>query len=254
MTSRIDVPLHRRLILALDTPDQESALDLVRRTRGTVGTFKVGLELFTATGPSIFKALKKEDAEIFLDLKLHDIPNTVAGAVRAAQQHGVSLLTVHASGGPSMLAAAQAALSGATAIPGMSGTNLLAVTALTSLTGKELEAVGFEGGPDVVVKRLASLASQAGLFGCVCSPEEASLVRAATRPDFAIVTPGIRAKDAGVGSVGKDDQARTATAFDAVKAGADYVVVGRPIRSAPDPAAAAAKLLEEIAAGLQARA
>lgn len=245
-----DVPLHRRLILALDTPDVESALDLVRRTRGAVGTFKVGLELFTAVGPQILKALKKEDAEVFLDLKLHDIPNTVAGAVRAAAQHGVDMLTVHASGGPSMLQAAQSALSGATMIPGTEGTRLLGVTALTSLNAIEVAAIGYQGAPDAVVRRLATLASDAGLFGCVCSPEEAALVRASTRKDFAIVCPGIRPKGAGA----RDDQARTATAFDAVKAGADYVVVGRPIRSAADPAAAAAALVDEIAAGLQARA
>jgi orotidine-5'-phosphate decarboxylase len=247
-----DTPIHRRLILALDTPDLESALDLVRRTRGAVGTFQVGLELFTASGPQILRALKKEDAEIFLDLKLHDIPNTVAGAVRAAAQHGVDLLTVHAAGGPSMLAAAQAALSGATMIPGTLGTRLLAVTVLTSLNAAELEAVGFTGTPADIVGRLAELASGAGLFGCVCSPAEAALVRARTRPDFAIVCPGIRPSTPG--AVAGDDQARTATAFEAVKAGADYIVVGRPIRSAPDPAAAAAGLLDEIAAGLQARA
>lgn len=248
-----DLSLHRRLILALDTPDVESALDLVRRTRGVVGTFKVGLELFTSTGPQILKELKREDAGVFLDLKLHDIPNTVSGAVRAAAQHGVDLLTVHASGGPSMLAAAQSALSGATMLPGSAGTRLLAVTALTSLTSAELGAVGYLGAPDEVVERLAILASDAGLFGCVCSPEEASLVRACTRPDFAIVCPGIRPREGGGGGA-RDDQARTATAFDAVRAGADYVVVGRPIRSAPDPAQAAARLIDEIAAGLQARA
>lgn len=250
----VDVPLQRRLILALDAPDLEGALDLVRRTRGVVGTYKVGLELFTAVGPAIFKTLGKEDAEVFLDLKLHDIPNTVAGAVRAAARHEVSLLTVHASGGPAMLKAAQEALSTQTAIPGHGITKLLAVTALTHLTGKELSAVGFSGGPDEVVARLVKVAHAMGLYGCVCSPEEAALVRKQTGPDFAIVCPGIRSKDAGSGSLAKDDQVRTASAFEAVRDGADYVVVGRPIRSAPDPAAAAVKLLEEIQQGLEARA
>ena len=196
-----DIPLFRRLVLALDAPDQDGALDLVRRTRGIVGTFKVGLELFTAVGPSIFAKLRKEDADIFLDLKLHDIPNTVEQAVAAAARHDVSLLTVHASGGPSMLKAAQSALRGQTSIPGGAQLKLLAVTALTHLTGNELAAVGYQGSPDEVVQRLARLAHDAGLFGCVCSPEEAALVRAACGADFAIVTPGIRPKGAA-----RDDQ------------------------------------------------
>jgi orotidine-5'-phosphate decarboxylase len=136
-------------------------------------------------------------------------------------------------------------------IPGGSVTRLLAVTVLTHLTGNDLGAVGFSGGPDDVVRRLARLTKDAGLFGVVCSPEEAALVRRACGPELAIVCPGIRARDAGPG---RDDQARTASAFDAVRNGADIVVVGRPIRSAPDPAEAAARLLDEIAQGLQARA
>jgi orotidine-5'-phosphate decarboxylase len=242
----VQVPLQKRLILALDTPDVDSALDLVRRTKTVVGTYKVGLELFTAAGPHILRLLKKEDVDLFLDLKLHDIPNTVAGAVRAAAQHDVALLTVHASGGAAMLAAAQAALSGQTTIPGSSTTRLLAVTALTSLAGKDLAAVGFSGSPDDVVRRLARLAHEAGLYGLVCSPDEAALVRAELGDDVAIVCPGIRSQDAR-----SDDQSRTATAEEAMRNGADYVVVGRPIRSAPDPAAAAAKLLEEIERGLR---
>ena len=246
-----DLPLSKRLALALDTPDLDSALDLVRRTRGAVGTYKVGLELYTAVGPQILKALRREDVDVFLDLKLHDIPNTVTGAVHAAARHEVALLTVHASGGPAMLAAAQGALAGKTTVPGAGVTRLLAVTALTHLTGNELAAIGFSGGPDEVVVRLARLAKDAGLYGVVCSPEEAALVRKECGPDLAIVCPGIRSKDA---SPARDDQARTATAFEAVKDGADVVVVGRPIRSAPDPAEAAARLLDEIAQGLQARA
>ena len=246
----IDLPLHKRLALALDTPDLDSALDLVRRTRGAVGTYKVGLELYTAVGPAILKALRKEDVDVFLDLKLHDIPTTVSGAVHSAARHEVALLTVHASGGPTMLKAAHAALSGQTMVPGGSMTRLLAVTVLTHLTGNELAALGYSGGPDEVVVRLAKLAHAAGLFGVVCSPEEALLVRQACGPDFAIVCPGIRSKDAGPS---RDDQARTASAYEAVKNGADIVVVGRPIRSAPDPAEAAARLLDEIAQGLQAR-
>jgi orotidine-5'-phosphate decarboxylase len=241
----MEIPLKSRLILALDVADADSALDLVRRTRDVVGTYKVGLELFCAAGPSILKQLRKEEVDVFLDLKLHDIPNTVAGAVRAVSSHGAALLTVHASGGPAMLAAAQSALAGQTVVPGGSMTRLLAVTALTNLSGKDLSDIGFAGSPDDVVLRLVGLAKQAGLFGCVCSPEEAARVRTAAGPGFAIVCPGIRGKDAP-----RDDQTRTATAAEAIRAGADYVVVGRPIRVAPDPARAAAEILDEIAGAL----
>jgi orotidine-5'-phosphate decarboxylase len=241
----INIALQKRLILALDVQDAEAALDLVRRTRNVVGTYKVGLELFCAVGPSIVKQLRKEEVDVFLDLKLHDIPNTVAGAVRSAAKHEAALLTVHASGGLTMLQAAQQALSGQTMVPGASSTQILAVTALTNLTGKDLAQIGFEGGPDKVVERLVMLAKNAGVYGCVCSPEEASMVRQACGADFAIVTPGIRPKDAP-----PDDQKRTATAAEAIKAGADYVVVGRPIRTAPNPADAAARVLEEIADAL----
>lgn len=244
----MSIALTKRLILALDTPDVDSAIDLARRTRSVVGTFKVGLELYTAAGPAIVKELRRDEADVFLDLKLHDIPNTVAGAVRAAQRHEVTFLTVHASGGPSMLKAAQAALAGQTMVPGAESTKLLAVTALTSLSSDELGAIGLQGTSDDVVARLAKLARDAGLFGVVCSPREAALVKKAA-PSLSIVCPGIR----GANDKGGDDQARTASAFDAVKAGADYVVVGRPIRSAPDPAEAAARIVEEIEQGLHAR-
>ena len=244
----LDMKLHRRLVLAVDTPDKDAALDLVRRTRGVVGTFKIGLELFTAHGPAIFHAIRKEDAEIFLDLKLHDIPNTVAGAVREAARHEVALLTVHALGGSTMMRVAQEALSAQT-IPGGSQTQLLAVTVLTHHTPDDVTALGLSGTPDEVALRLAQSARDAGLFGCVCSPEEASNVRKKLGAGFAIVTPGIRAKDAP-----KGDQTRTATAYDAIRAGADYVVVGRPIRTAPDPVEAATRILDEIERGLAERA
>lgn len=242
------VPLQHRLILALDTSDATSALALVQRTRGTVGTYKVGLELFTAVGPSLMDAIRNDGARIFLDIKLHDIPNTVAGAVRAASRHGVDLLTVHALGGPAMLAAAQQAIEEV----GASRTRLLAVTVLTSMDGRALQCVGVDRLPDEMVVNLAALASRAGLHGCVCSPQEVSAVRRGTRAGFAIVTPGIR--PAAQPAVAQDDQSRTATAYEAIRDGADYVVVGRPIRMAPDPAGAASRLLEEIAAGLEARA
>lgn len=244
----IDIPLDKRLVLALDTPDKESALDLVRRTRDAVGTYKVGLELFTAAGPQLLEKLRREGVDIFLDLKMHDIPSTVAAGVRAAAKHGVSLLTVHALGGPQMLQAAMRALSEQTAIPGQALTRVLGVSVLTHHTGNELRAMGLSDDPAELVMRLVRLCHDNGLDGCVCSPEEARLVREEAGEDFLIVCPGIRPEGAPLG-----DQARTATPFEAMRDGADYLVVGRPIRTAPDPAKVAAEILEEMQRGLEAR-
>jgi orotidine-5'-phosphate decarboxylase len=243
-----DIPLDRRLVLALDTPDRESALDLVRRTRQFIGTYKVGLGLYTAVGPSIIERLRRDGADVFLDLKMHDIPSTVGAAVRAAAKHGVSLLTVHSLGGPKMLEAAKGALSEQTAIPGQSLTRVLGVSILTHHTGNELRSLGLDEDPDEAVVRLTKMSHESGLDGCVCSPEEAAAVRAATDEDFVIVCPGIRPEGAPLG-----DQARTATPFDAMRDGADYLVVGRPIRTAPDPAKVAAEILEEMQRGLEER-
>lgn len=245
----LDVPLDRRLVLALDTPDREAAMDLVRRTHKVVGTYKVGLELFTAQGPSFVQWLRREGADVFLDLKLHDIPNTVMGAVRQAARLGVSLLTVHALGGPLMLKAARDALSEQTTLPGGEALRLLAVSVLTHHTGRDLESLGLEPDAERVVERLVRLAQDAGVDGCVCSPEEVRRVREVAGEDFLIVTPGIRPEGAPLG-----DQARTATPFEAVRDGADYIVVGRPIRTAPDPGRVAAEILEDIQRGLEARA
>ena len=148
----IDIPLDKRLVLALDTPDKESALDLVRRTRDVVGTYKVGLGLFTTAGPQVVERLRRDGAEVFLDLKMHDIPSTVEAGVRAAAKHGVSLLTVHALGGPQMLQAAMRALSEQTAIPGQAVTRVLGVSVLTHHTGNELRAMG-------TIRRSSSCAS-----------------------------------------------------------------------------------------------
>lgn len=244
-----DIPLDKRLILALDTPDKLSAIDLVRRTRDSVGTYKVGLGLFTATGPSFVEWLRREGADVFLDLKMHDIPSTVAAGVTAAAKHGVSLLTVHALGGPQMLDAARAALSEQTAIPGQALTRLIGVSILTHHTGNELRALGLDEDPAEAVVRLTRMCHEHNLDGCVCSPEEAAAVRAATSEDFLIVCPGIRPEGAPLG-----DQARTATPFEAMRDGADYVVVGRPIRTAPDPGQVAAEILADMERGLAARA
>lgn len=244
----IDIPLDKRLVLALDTPDRESALDLVRRTSEYVGTYKIGLGLFTAAGPQLLEKLRRDGADIFLDLKMHDIPSTVAAGVRAAAKHGVSLLTVHALGGPQMLQAAMSALSEQTAIPGQQLTRVLGVSVLTHHTGNELRAMGLGDDPAELVMRLVRLCHDSGLDGCVCSPEEAKAVREETGDGFLIVCPGIRPEGAPLG-----DQARTATPFEAMRDGADYIVVGRPIRTAPDPGKVAAEILEEMQRGLEAR-
>ncbi len=243
-----EIALDKRLILAPDTPDVEAAHDLVKRTRGFVGTFKVGLELFTAGGPRAVERVRAEGADVFLDLKLHDIPNTVAGAVREVARLGVSLLTVHALGGAKMMAAAVEALSSQTSVPGHAPTRIIAVTVLTSMTGDDVRSIGLGGTAAEAAGKLASIARDAGVHGVVCSPEEARVVRQIGGPGFLVVCPGIRPKDAPLG-----DQARTATPLQAVQDGADYLVVGRPIRTAPDPGKVASEILAEIERGLAGR-
>jgi len=223
-----------RLIVALDVPDAAAARALVDRLAGRAGMFKVGSQLFTAAGPDFVRELVGRGEKVFLDLKYHDIPNTVASAVSGACQLGVSLVDVHALGGRAMLEAAVGAL------PTL-GASLLAVTILTSHDQESLGQVGVGGGLGDSVRRLALLAKDAEADGVVASPQEVSLIREACGPDFLIVTPGIRSAG------GKaDDQARAATPAAALSAGADYLVVGRPITQAPDPAAAAAAILREM--------
>jgi orotidine-5'-phosphate decarboxylase len=188
---------------------------------------KVGKELFTAAGPDVVRALQDLGFEIFLDLKYHDIPNTVAGACRAAAKLGVWMLNVHASGGEAMMRAAREALAGLARPP-----LLIAVTILTSLSQEDLARIGLAGSVEENVERLARLARACGLDGVVCSAQEASALRRATGPDFTLVTPGIRLADANA-----DDQSRVVTPVEAVRLGADYLVIGRPITQAPDPAA-----------------
>jgi orotidine-5'-phosphate decarboxylase len=225
-----------RLIVALDVPDAATARAMVDRLAGKVGMFKVGSQIFTAAGPEFVREVLARGEKVFLDLKYHDIPNTVAGAVSGAGRLGVSLLTVHALGGKEMLEAAVGAL------PAM-GIRLLAITVLTSHDEGTLHTVGVGGSIADSVRRLALLARDAGADGVVASPHEIALVREACGPDFLIVTPGIRSAGAGRG-----DQARTATPAAALAAGADYIVVGRPILEAADPAAAAAAVVKEISA------
>lgn len=220
-----------RLVLPLDVPDLDAAEGWIRRMRGEVGVFKVGLELFTAAGPDAIRRVHDAGAQCFLDLKLHDIPATMARATSAAVALGARYLTVHASAGPAALAAVAEAARG-------SQTQILAVTVLTSMDDDALRAIGSRDGSDAAVDRLASLASPVG--GFVCSPLECARLRAA-HPDAVLAVPGVRPTGSPAG-----DQRRVATPEDAVRAGADLLVVGRPIRDAPDPVAAARAILAAL--------
>lgn len=226
-----------RLVVALDVPAAAEALALARALGPSAGVLKVGSQLFTAAGPDLVRALLAEGHRVFLDLKLHDIPNTVAGAVASASGLGVHLLTLHALGGKAMLEAAVAAR--------REPTTLLAVTVLTSQDEGSLAEVGVAGPVPEAVGRLAHLARQAEVGGLVCSPHEVALVRRAGGAEMLLVTPGIRPAGSERG-----DQARAATPAAALAAGADYLVVGRPITAARDPAAAAAAIVAEMATAL----
>ena len=235
-----------RLIVALDVPSARQASLLVERLAGQVGMFKVGSRLFTAAGPDFVRALVARGEKVFLDLKYHDIPTTVAEAVSEACRLGVHLVDVHALGGRAMLQAAAGAL--AAKSTGQSGqTRLLAITVLTSHDEGTLEELGLRSPLPDAVRRLASLARAAGAHGVVASPLEVGLIREACGSGFLIVTPGIRPAGADVA-----DQARAATPGSAIRAGADYLVVGRPITGATDPSAAAAAIVREMASALTA--
>ncbi len=223
-----------RIFVALDTTDIDAARALASRLKGSVGGVKLGLEFFTANGAAGVRAVARAGLPLFLDLKFHDIPNTVAGAVRAAVQLRPKILNVHAAGGPAMMRAAAAAATEAAKEYNLPRPLVVAVTVLTSLDSGDLDAVGQIGPPADQVIRLARLTQQCGLDGVVCSPKEAAGVRAACGPDFKLVVPGIRPS---LGLSG--DQKRTAGPAGAVSAGADFLVIGRPITRAPDPAAAA---------------
>jgi orotidine-5'-phosphate decarboxylase len=225
------------IFCAIDTADLASAGALADAVRGLVN-LKLGLEFFIAHGPEAVRAVAG-DAPLFLDLKLHDIPNTVAGAVRAAAALAPMLLTVHCSGGAAMMRAAAEAAAQA---PGHRRMKLLGVTVLTSLDETDLAAVGQRGPAAAQAQRLALLARESGLDGVVCSPHEVTALRAACGPGFLLVVPGIRPSGAATG-----DQKRVMGPKAALTAGADYLVIGRPITQAPDPAAAARTMLAEIA-------
>jgi orotidine-5'-phosphate decarboxylase len=225
-----------RIFCAIDTTDVDAATALAGRLVGHVGGIKLGKEFFTAHGPEGVRKVTACGMPLFLDLKFHDIPNTVAGAIRAALPLKPSVLNVHASGGRAMMEAAAEAAAGA------DGTLLIGVTILTSLSDKDVAEVGYNGSAAESVVRLAKLAEASGLGGVVCSPREIEAIRAACGPDFKLVVPGIRPTWSATG-----DQKRIMTPADAIRTGADYIVIGRPITGADDPIDAAKRIADELA-------
>lgn len=226
----------RRIIVALDYPDAEQARGFVARVRPELCRLKVGKELFVAAGPDFVRELVGRGHDVFLDLKFHDIPNTVAQACKAAARMGVWMMNVHASGGPRMMRAAREALEGMSERP-----RLIAVTVLTSMGEDELRATGVEAAAHQQVMLLAALADDSGMDGVVCSAREAPLLRTALGSEFLLVTPGIRPAGGAAG-----DQTRILTPAQAIQAGADYLVIGRPITQAADPLAALEVIAREI--------
>jgi orotidine-5'-phosphate decarboxylase len=225
-----------RVIVALDFPDQAQAMQLVARLDPALCRLKVGKEMFTRYGPPFVEALRKQGFEIFLDLKFHDIPNTVAAACDAAADLGVWMMNLHASGGRRMMEAARDRLAQRDQRP-----LLVAVTILTSLAAEDIAEVGYSGEPAENVLRLAQLTHDAGLDGVVCSPREAVEIRSQIGNDFLLVTPGVRPKSAAA-----DDQRRVMTPGEAIAAGSSYLVVGRPVTGAEDPIAALKAINAEI--------
>jgi orotidine-5'-phosphate decarboxylase len=240
-----DISPEKRIIFPLDLPTLTTAMIFVDRLKDSVGTFKIGLELFTSTGPRAVGAVKERapGCSIFLDMKFHDIPATVARAVNSASALGVKFVTAHCSDGPGMLRAA---------VEGAPKVKVLGVTVLTSLSEEELRASGIDTGrfadPAALVLHRARIAKEAGCAGVVCSGLEARSVRDEVGEDFLIIVPGVRRKVDGA-----DDQSRVTTPYEAIYNGADYIVVGRPIRKADDPAAVAADISREIETALKDR-
>jgi orotidine-5'-phosphate decarboxylase len=233
------------IIVALDVPEALQALTLVEKLSGRVGAFKIGNELFTSTGPDMVRQIRASGASVFLDLKFHDIPNTVAKAVAAATRLDVQMLTVHCSGGPEMLRAAESAAQETAQRLGRPAPLVLGVTVLTSMDTAELTSVGLPPNPGKQVERLALLATTAGLRGLVCSPLELALLRQLLPASTQLVTPGIRDAEDAMG-----DQKRTLSAAEAMAAGASWLVIGRPICAAADPVAAATRILNTISPAL----
>ena len=230
------------ILVALDVDSAAKANALADTLRGAVGGYKIGKQLFTAAGPAVVHELTSRGDRVFLDLKFHDIPNTVAGAVQSAVATGAWMVNVHASGGSAMMKAAAEAATTAAAALGRPRPLVIGVTVLTSMTDAALAEVGVARPVLEQVVHLARLAKQSGLDGVVASPQETAAIRAACGPDFQIVTPGIRPAD----QQGKDDQARTLTPAEAMKAGSTYLVIGRPITGAPDPREAAKQIFASL--------
>ncbi|MDR2876538.1 MAG: orotidine-5'-phosphate decarboxylase [Chromatiales bacterium] len=226
----------RRIIVALDYPEPGQALRMAERLNPAACRLKVGKELFTRGGPALVEQLMTRNFSVFLDLKFHDIPNTVAAACKAAAALGVWMINVHTQGGRRMMEAARASLAGFQHPP-----LLIGVTVLTSMNAQELREVGHLEPPQMLVQRLARLARDSGLDGVVCSAQEASMLRTAQGPDFLLVTPGIRPTGAP-----SDDQQRVMTPPQAIAAGSDYLVIGRPITGAADPLMALADIRRSI--------
>jgi orotidine-5'-phosphate decarboxylase len=241
---RYTVLARERIFVALDTTDVAKAAELAKALSGLVGGVKLGKEFFTATGPDGVQKVATGGQPVFLDLKFHDIPNTVAGAIRSSMRLRPFMVNVHAGGGATMMRAAADAANEASKAEGCTRPLVLGVTVLTSLGEDDLQAVGVPGSTLEQVTRLALLAQQSGLDGVVCSAREVAALRKACGPDFKLVVPGIRPAWAST-----DDQKRIMTPSDAVSAGADYLVIGRPITGADDPADAARRIVEEIEAG-----
>lgn len=233
------VMAREKIIFALDVNSQAEVEGWAQSLSSRVGMFKVGKQLFTSSGPAAVRMIQQHGGKVFLDLKYHDIPNTVAMATLEAARLGVQLLNLHALGGYEMMATTMAALD--KEFKGGKRAKVLAVTILTSSTAETLRAVGIEHSVQDMVVRLAKLAKSAGVDGVVASPQEVGLIRAACGPDFLIVTPGVRPLFASA-----DDQKRIMTPAEAVKQGADYLVIGRPISAAADPVKAADMIIDEI--------
>jgi len=231
-----------RIILALDVDTGRAAMEAVRLLKDHVGAFKIGFELFVSEGPGIIRSVMDAGGNVFLDLKFHDIPNTVAKASGAAARLGVSFFDVHASGGGKMMEAASKAARNTADEMGAGAPVSLAVTVLTSMGEAELKGeLGVGRSPEEQVVKLARLAAQSGMDGVVASPREVRAIRSVTPKGFVIVTPGVRPSWAS-----RDDQKRVATPAEAVSAGADYLVIGRPILASPDPVKAAGMVVEEL--------